>query len=131
MARSLVATPSFSTPYPDAAIPSFRMTIAVVAVDMPAAVFVYQVLPAQPAQIGRRALFTHVACAAELEEIPEGAPQSDAAPPLFRLATVDVVERTRDRLLEDRDHIVDDLRALVDALNENDVLTPDTPITIP
>lgn len=126
--RAIQLSPS-STRYVDGSVDGFRLTVvATAAVGMPTAVFAYLAGPPQPGQTEGLATFDHVCSPTDLAEYPEGTPADGAVPPWFRVASVDLVFRSRSLAEEALTALVEQVGALRDALDRVDDLGALTPV---
>lgn len=78
-------------------------------------------LPIQPGQAAAVGVFDHVCSAYDLANFPVGAPEVNASPPWFRLASIDVILPSRvvaEATLEDVQAHVTALKLSLDATDK-------------
>lgn len=129
--RGVLLLPAFQKHYVPNQIDGFRMTItASQPRDMPSKIFRYREIPIQPGQAARLGHFAGVCSPADLEEYPEDAPHTNADPPMYRLAAVDMVFRSRAEAEAAWADIQSEVEILVATLNTMDVLEAAAPVWV-
>jgi hypothetical protein len=129
--RRILLTPSFQRVFVPNAHDTFRVTIvASAAHELPDEIFAYRALPLQPGQTDVVAQFDHVCSPVDLQEYPEGAPDVNAVPPWFRLATLDFETRTRAQAEEFYNDVVCDVNRLIRGMDAADCLVARQPFWV-
>lgn len=108
----------------------FRLTItAHDAVGMPNEIFVYRVVPLQPAQPEAVGAYSHVCSPVDLAEFPPTQPLPNAIPPWYRLASVDILLPTRSEAVKVHGDILAAIDSLTYSLQAADILVTQPTIT--
>lgn len=121
--RRLKLTPAFQRYFVANETDGFRMTV--LATDgnlIPNEVFAYRAEPIQPGQPVSQAFFSHICSPVDLEEFPIGAPLVDSDPPWFRIASLDLVFRSRAACDEVWGLIQEDVSSLRTSMDHGDTL---------
>jgi len=129
MARRVKLTVQFQTPDTDP-LHQFRVVVtASSATDMPAEIFLYTKQPTT-AYADATDKYLKVCTPTDLAVYPAHEPTPDSSPPYFRLATIDVIDDSREQLLSLWRSIQARTAQLIDSLNISDELVESSEVWI-
>jgi hypothetical protein len=129
LTRSISIRKSPISQYVEGRTQGYRVRLEVCEARLiPAEIFVHQRRPATTISGSPIDEFSNVASPADLEEYPAFEPDDTSA--FFRLSYVDLVFRSLDLLNKAVDDIMDDIRCLVESLEQIDELSSEECITI-
>lgn len=129
--RRVQLVPSWQTVYNSTRNQCFALRVeARYAHELCCSLFAYRAIPLQPGQATQIAVYDHICSPVDLEEYPIGAPRINAIVPWFRLHYVDLLFRGRIQAEEAWQKIQDQVAALVESLNDADILAEAAPVWI-